>query len=354
MNSIAVSVVIPVYNCEDYLAECLDTVIAQTFSAIEILVVNDASCDGSQQIIDEFAKKDSRIISIEFSENKGVSAARNAALERARGDYVVFLDGDDYWQDSAMLGELHKLARRNKADIVAFGFDCMDPTGKIFSINVPRARFVDMRRGADWVVSHTTWAHMVSRRLIADNHLSFDPALVMGEDALFNYAMYCNASRLVYSDKVYYRYRVNPGGATRSGKDAHKMFCTVWWFEKAIGVIVNSPAYKIRPELLQLLMAERLTMLTQKLAVMALHYLSAAELPRYIDLWARCFERLDRDYFDRHIYPGGWPDMQLETLELVEERNILGFRRRYSESGLIEHFLQWCKVKLARAAARSG
>ena len=89
-----VSVIIPVYNVEDYLEKCLDSVINQTLKDIEIIVVNDGSPDNSQKIIDEYKKKDKRIISI-MKENGGQASARNLGIKKARGEFLCFVDSDD-------------------------------------------------------------------------------------------------------------------------------------------------------------------------------------------------------------------------------------------------------------------
>ena len=90
-----ISVIIPVYNVEKYLGQCLDSVVNQTFKDIEIICIDDGSTDSSLDILKKYAQIDSRIIIIN-SENNGVSEARNKGIERAKGDYIYFIDGDDY------------------------------------------------------------------------------------------------------------------------------------------------------------------------------------------------------------------------------------------------------------------
>ena len=92
-----ISVIIPVFNVRPYLAKALESVIRQTYSHLEIIVVDDGSTDGSGDICDEFAARDERIKVI-HQENRGLSAARNAGLDRAAGEYIAFLDSDDAWR----------------------------------------------------------------------------------------------------------------------------------------------------------------------------------------------------------------------------------------------------------------
>lgn len=110
-----VSVIIPVYNVEKYLKQCLDSVINQTLKDIEIICINDGSTDTSGTILKEYAQKDSRI-KIIIQENKGLSVARNSGLEIAQGEYVGFVDSDDY-VDSNFYKKLYDSAKKNKADI---------------------------------------------------------------------------------------------------------------------------------------------------------------------------------------------------------------------------------------------
>jgi glycosyltransferase involved in cell wall biosynthesis len=115
----AISVIIPVYNVEKYLRECLDSVIHQTLTDLEIICVNDGSTDGSLAILEEYAKKDSRITIIN-QENQGLSAARNRALKIAKGEYVQFLDSDDYLSKDAC-EILYHHANEKSLDMLLFG-----------------------------------------------------------------------------------------------------------------------------------------------------------------------------------------------------------------------------------------
>lgn len=96
-----VSIIIPVYNTEKYLTQCLSSALNQTLKEIEIIVVNDASTDRSLNIIQEFKKKDNRIQLINFEKNKGNGIGRNTALNKAKGNYILFLDSDDWLENKA-------------------------------------------------------------------------------------------------------------------------------------------------------------------------------------------------------------------------------------------------------------
>ncbi len=121
---IKVSIIIPVYNSEKYLPKCLDSVCNQTLKDIEIICVNDCSPDGSLAILQEYAKSDNRIKLINFTENKGASAARNAGIRTARGEYIGFVDSDDF-VDWNFYEKLYTKAKETDADAVKGNvYDC--------------------------------------------------------------------------------------------------------------------------------------------------------------------------------------------------------------------------------------
>ena len=111
-----ISIIVPVYNVEKYLSECLESLISQTLSDIEIICINDGSKDSSLEILEKYAQKDKRIVVIN-QENSGVSTARNTGMKCANGEYIGFIDSDD-WIDSDFYEKLYNSAKNNDADIV--------------------------------------------------------------------------------------------------------------------------------------------------------------------------------------------------------------------------------------------
>ena len=131
MNALPkISVIVPVYNTAAYLPKCLDSILNQTFRDFELLVVNDGSKDNSQQIIDQYVKKDSRVVSI-FKENGGLSDARNVGINQAKGEYIAFIDSDDYI-DSKMFEEMITLAEKHQSEIVFCDLVKVDENGNEF------------------------------------------------------------------------------------------------------------------------------------------------------------------------------------------------------------------------------
>lgn len=127
---VKVSVVVPVYNVEKYLAKCLQSLIGQTLKDIEIVVVNDGSADGSQKIADEFKERYPEIIKCVVKENGGVGSARNAGLERASGEYIAFIDSDDYVK-ADMLERLYDSAKKHDSDVAIGGNIYVDENGDV-------------------------------------------------------------------------------------------------------------------------------------------------------------------------------------------------------------------------------
>jgi len=126
----SISIIVPVYNTEKYLSKCLDSIINQTLKNIEIIVVNDGSKDNSQQIIDEYCSNDIRIKSI-VKQNGGLSDARNIGIDHANGEYIAFIDSDDYI-DLSMMEQLYKKAIHHQAEIVLCDLVKVDENGNEF------------------------------------------------------------------------------------------------------------------------------------------------------------------------------------------------------------------------------
>ena len=144
-NKIKVSIIIPVYNTEQYLRQCLDSVINQTFQDIEIIVVNDGSTDNSINIIKEYQQKDSRIVFVDFPNHKGVSDARNEGIKLARAEYITFVDSDD-WVKKDYVKTLYDNITKYNCDIVVtnFYFHDKDKTKKLIEVMDKRLDGLDV------------------------------------------------------------------------------------------------------------------------------------------------------------------------------------------------------------------
>jgi glycosyltransferase involved in cell wall biosynthesis len=195
-----VSVIIPVYNTAPYLRRCLDSVISQTLRDIEIICVNDGSTDESGEILREYAAIDNRIMIIDFKENRGVSVARNVGIEAVRGEYIGFVDSDD-WVDLDFYEKLYAKAIGNEADIAKGNMRYFeyDGTASIKNIN---DKIKYNRMAFQW---QFTTAIFRSIYITAEN-IRFPKAIFVGEDANFLVRAVFYANMIILSDDVCYNY----------------------------------------------------------------------------------------------------------------------------------------------------
>lgn len=124
-NKPTISVIVPVYNVEKYLEECVESVLSQTFTDYELLLIDDGSTDSSGDLCDQIAKRDTRV-RVFHKSNGGISSARNKGMDEAEGDWIVFLDSDDKWADKDGLGRLYDYATRNNLDALRFEYQSMN------------------------------------------------------------------------------------------------------------------------------------------------------------------------------------------------------------------------------------
>lgn len=188
-----VSIIIPVYNTEKYLRQCLDSVVNQTLKDIEIICVNDGSTDNSLNILKEYKEKDNRIKVFNI-ENHGVSYARNLGLNNVSGEYVVFIDSDDYVND-VFIEELYNNELETFSDLVFSGRILKNKDDKIISKWIPKKEisYNPINDYDDFTQWHTVVEKLFKYDIIKQNRLYFDETLCYGEDSLFltQYLSYC-------------------------------------------------------------------------------------------------------------------------------------------------------------------
>lgn len=220
MNKPLVSVIVPAYQAEPYLAQCLDSILGQTHKNLEVLVINDGSRDNTRQICDEYAQKDSRIKAF-HKENGGVSSARNVGLANATGEYVVFCDSDDTLR-SAYVEHLLKLAQDHNCQMsyCARAFWEDRTTYETAGVPDPNAPIIMESRQAmenllrSRYIGGSPWCWLMERSLL--DGLSFDPALHLDEDYTFILQVLSRAKQICIDKTVLYNYYVNAQGIVRS------------------------------------------------------------------------------------------------------------------------------------------
>lgn len=218
-----VSVIVPVYNAKLYLRSCVDSLIAQTYPNIEIILVNDGSIDGSSEICDNYAGKDSRI-KVVHKANGGVSSARNKGIDIAEGDYIMFVDADDYVSPTLC----EKLTRGidEKTDVVISGF--IEDFGKgqqVIKVLDSICRSVDdLKQNFDMYyrlpLLNSPFAKLYKRSLLKD--IRFNSNVSMGEDFLFNLECYKRSNNIKFIPNADYYYNcTNIGSATKKYKEEY-------------------------------------------------------------------------------------------------------------------------------------
>lgn len=224
-----ISVIIPMYNSETFIRQCLCSVTCQTYQNLEILVIDDGSEDGGAAICRELAESDDRVRVLR-QENKGVSAARNHGIAAASGEYVFFLDSDDAIH-FRLLEELVCQMEEHSAQLAFCDYTRMD--SRQIDTAIKEMSCTNGKLG--WQIAEEAeterWFHekyrykmsgiggkMVRRDLIETENLRFDESLANGEDSFFIYNLVCGKIRTVYFPVGWYYYRMHPASATHSGK----------------------------------------------------------------------------------------------------------------------------------------
>lgn len=204
-----VSVIMPVYNAEKYLSEAIESVISQSYSNWELLIVDDGSTDRSLEIINKYVKKDERIQLIQNQTSKhGPGSARNCGMDQIHGKYTYFMDADD-WVEKDLLQDTVALAEETGADLVPFGFVIEENGNKIPKPLMPCGSFnySDFARIANTIV-RGTWAEcheLIKSDLLQDvRHNQYR----RGEDICFQMDLLCRVKKVCGIDKMYYHYRV--------------------------------------------------------------------------------------------------------------------------------------------------
>lgn len=226
MSDLKVSVIVPVYQAENYLKKCLDSILNQTHKNLEVILVDDGSKDKSLEICNEYKKADSRVFVIS-QENSGASSARNAGIDKATGDFIYFIDSDD-WIELIAIEELVCEIEKNNLDCVGFNYvkeydsysvknpsfvleekiysgeSCQEITRKAIGLLGEELKHIE---SFNFLASPCT--KIYKRSIIADNNIYFEDIKKLGsfEDGLFNIAFFSHCNSFMYKNNYYYHYR---------------------------------------------------------------------------------------------------------------------------------------------------
>ncbi|MGM7721169.1 glycosyltransferase [Metabacillus sp. Hm71] len=221
--SVNVSVIIPVYNAEKYVAHCIESLLAQTLKECEFIFINDGSKDESLKIIERYRKLDHRIKIIN-QKNQGVSIARNRGLEIAAGEYIGFVDSDDYIKNN-MYEVLYTSVKQDDCDAIISNLE-YEMNGNKFVTTYPFSN--DTKLDKTYIEQqllpyflkndnlNTAVNKLYRREIINKNKIMFPEKVALGEDGLFNIRFFCYANSFKYINYSGYHYREVIGSATRN------------------------------------------------------------------------------------------------------------------------------------------
>ena len=252
-----VSVIIPLYNVELYLRQCLDSVLAQTYPRCEVILVDDGSTDASCEICREYAGKDDRFLLLR-KENGGASSARNFGLDRAKGDYIYFLDSDDELAPDA-IEKLVACARENGADLVFLEARTVNDDGVIstgqydyhrqYAPDAPYRIMEEMVAHKEFHVS--PWLFLTEKELLDANGLRFREGII-SEDMIMAYQLFSLAKRAAHAHEYLYLRRYRPNSVTTLAKteknyvSAAAVYREVAAFRQTLPPEKQSPGHLIR------------------------------------------------------------------------------------------------------------
>ncbi len=228
---VKISIIIPVYNVEKYLQECLDSILAQTFQEFEIICVDDGSIDKSLEILQEYKRKDDRFVILQ-QRHAGAGAARNHGLKLAEGKYIQFLDSDDYFEPT-LLEELYTRAEKFSSDLTVCSSRKVDDNGNIaetgspnFPINIDKVPMEQVFNRQDFkdeifcLLIPVVWNKLIRKSFLDENHLEF-PKLTIYEDIAFMHSLVACADKIVAFNKELINYRFNRPGSLVSTRSEH-------------------------------------------------------------------------------------------------------------------------------------
>ncbi len=218
------SIIIPIYNVGDYISECLDSILIQSFKDLEVICVNDGSTDNSLEILNDYKKRDERIVIIDKA-NEGSGVARNYGLQLARGEYVYFVDGDDLLTENALQLIVDE-ADKKQTDILIFGaysyYDGKKKYGGYSANKLPWKYFNKVFSAQDitrtiFRFPSTAWTKLYRRDFLIKNNIKFQE-IRAGQDQLLFFHSMIKAERIALLPKNLYCYRKNRTGQVTACK----------------------------------------------------------------------------------------------------------------------------------------
>lgn len=252
---VLVSVIIPTYNVEDYLDECLNSLLNQTFSNIEIIIVDDCSTDSTQEIISYYEKKDHRIKTVISNKKIGPGGCRNIGLNLAKGKYIQFVDSDD-WVDNDAIEQLYNYAEKFKTQILQFKVIIYDDSERLFkrtdyyNINILKDfenktfNVLSIPNGP-FYITNAVWNKFYLKSFLNRISVRF-PENIIFEDNPFFFHVFCEAQNIYFINEYYYNRRIRPNSITASKNTIP--LNTIDIVEHVLNIFLKNELYKYYKE----------------------------------------------------------------------------------------------------------
>lgn len=219
-ETILVSVIVPVYNSEKYLEQCLDSICAQTLKNIEIICVDDGSTDSSPELLQKYSEQDKRV-KVLRQQNQYAGIARNNGIEHAQGEYLVFWDSDDFFEPKALEMLYQRIVQMNADICVCGGNQYLESKEKSYPYNgymnknrIPETDCFNRESNPDYILNFTNvevWNKMYRKEFLKEQGLEFD-SIRVGEDVVFSMAALCLAQKITTLPAALVNYRKNSEG----------------------------------------------------------------------------------------------------------------------------------------------
>lgn len=253
----AISVIVPVYNVEKYVDECIKSILHQNFEDIEIICVNDGTTDGSLKILEKYRKKDKRL-SIISQDNQGLGQARNRGLQYAKGKYVCFVDGDDMLTEGA-LESLYKVAQRTRVQMISYETELLYERKELeksenkdlfyykskqyHGIKDGKTYFIEMVENNDYC--NAAWLLFLNREWLIKQKIWFYPGIYY-EDVLFCLKCFWAAERVIHLNRKNYIYRIREHSIMTSRPKYINVYSSIVNYREAMKILLGIDENQIK------------------------------------------------------------------------------------------------------------
>ncbi|WP_347548512.1 glycosyltransferase [Pseudalkalibacillus hwajinpoensis] len=256
------SIIVPVYNVETYLRECVDSILSQNFSGYELILVNDGSTDSSGSICEEYASSYSNKVNVVHKENGGLSDARNFGIDRASGEYIIFVDSDDYITENSLNIIHEKLSETNNTDILITRLMQIYPDGseKYMDKDMPTSILNNSSKDAiiEWNYnsSQTIWPatrYIIKKSVIEKNNLAFKKGY-LHEDVDWTMKLFLYAEKFQCLKHYWYVHRMERVGSITTKPNVKRVLDVI----ELVSLNINNPSYNLLNNSSQKVMNSRL------------------------------------------------------------------------------------------------